>query len=133
MSFLLDRLCNYAFKWDSIGSALNFLPAELENIRCNPHMTNLQQCLHALLTQWSHWPTTAHPHRATVEKLCGALRSNLVGLGDVANEIEEIKASLPRKMASQQVCWHCVRKAMHKLCLVAAKLALMSRKFEKLI
>lgn len=87
MSLLLTILCNYASRWDDIGTALMFLPAELDNIR---HGTQgLQQHLKELLAQWSHWPTTSHPDVPTVEKLCDALRSNLVGLGDVANELEE--------------------------------------------
>lgn len=89
--------------WDAIGTALKFAPAELNIIRHSPQATTLQQRLEVLLTQWSHWPTRAHPDVPTVEKLCEALRSDLVGLGDVANELDMMKGSLPRKTVSHQV------------------------------
>ena len=98
MNVVLDHLLKYAYKWDAIGTALNFQLAELENIRCDPQLTTLQQRLQVLLTQWSHGPTATHPDTPTVERLCSALRSDLVGLGDVANQLEEMKGSLPRKL-----------------------------------
>ena len=92
ISFLMDILCKYASEWKNIGTALNFLPTDLKMIDFSLQATTLQQRLMEILTQWSH---RTHPHVPTVEELCAALRSNLVGLGDVANEIEEKKSSLP--------------------------------------
>ena len=48
--------------------------------------------LQELLSQWVQWPTTEHPSNPTLEALCAALRSPLVGLGSLAKEVEkEIK------------------------------------------
>ena len=88
-------LCKYAFKWREIGTALGFLSAEQDIIAHSPGMDTLQHRMESVLTQWAHWPTDSHPNTPTLEMLCGALRSNLVGLGDVANELCEKKFFLP--------------------------------------
>ena len=45
--------------------------------------------LQELLNQWVQWPTTEHPNNPTLEALCAALRSPLVGLGSLAEEVEK--------------------------------------------
>jgi hypothetical protein len=50
--------------------------------------------LQELLSQWVQWPTTDHPSHPTVTALCTSLRSSLVGLGGLAEEVEkELKQS----------------------------------------
>ena len=95
VNFLMARLSHYAHRWDNIGSALNFLPGELDNIRYSPQALNLQQRLRELLTQWSQWPTKDHPQPPTLEALCDALQGSLVNLGAVANDIYALKDQLP--------------------------------------
>ena len=45
--------------------------------------------LQELLSQWVQWPTTDHPNHPTLEALCTALSSSLVGLGSLAEEVEK--------------------------------------------
>ena len=45
--------------------------------------------LQELLSQWVQWPTASHPTKPTLEALCGALRSSLVGLGSLADKVNE--------------------------------------------
>ena len=89
--FLMDHLAQHSFKWEVIGTALHFLPSELENIRHSPQVITPQQRLNAVLCQWVQWPTTAHSQTPTVEILCDALRSDLVGLGAVANKLYDAR------------------------------------------
>ena len=84
---LLEFLCNYAHKWNELGLSLGFLDDELKNIfHSSPH-SPVQQHLKTVLAQWAHWPTNDHPVEPTIEILCNALRSKMVGLGDVADEL----------------------------------------------
>ena len=87
VGFLMGYLFQYSYKWEVIGTALHFLPGELENIRHSPQATTLQFRLNVVLCQWVQWPTTAHSHTPTMEMLRDALRSDLVGLGAVANKL----------------------------------------------
>ena len=91
MNFLYGFLHQYAYKWREIGQALNFRHGELLNII---HSTT-QQLLTELLNQWSQWPTADHPDIPTVERLRDALRSELVGLGAVANDVYTLRSYLP--------------------------------------
>ena len=45
--------------------------------------------LQELLSQWVQWPTASHPTKPTLEALCAALRSSLVGLGSLADKVNE--------------------------------------------
>ena len=88
MCSLIQPMARYAYKWREIGTALNFTQGQLENIRMsfptsNPHVLLLQ-----VLTQWSQWPTHTHPDYPTMENLCNALRSDLVGLGALATQLQ---------------------------------------------
>ena len=97
---LMAHLCQYSYKWEVIGTALHFLPGELENIRHSPQVITPQQHLNAILCQWVQWPTTAHSHTPTMEMLCDALRSDLVGLGAVANKLYAARNQLPSQCVS---------------------------------
>ncbi len=85
----MSQLHIHAAKWKEIGSSLNFHSGELENISYSG--TTPQQLLSKLLSQWTQWPTADHPDDPTMEKLHDALRSGLVGLGAVANDIYELR------------------------------------------
>ena len=95
VSFLMNVLSQHSYKWDVIGAALHFIPGELENIRHSPQVITPQQRLNAVLCQWVQWPTTAHPQTPTMEILRDALRSDLVGLGAVANKLYDARNQLP--------------------------------------
>ncbi len=95
INFLLEYLHNYSYQWRLIGMSLAFQYYELENIRHNSPNLPTQVLLTELLFLWSQWPTTAHPHVPTMEKLCSALRSGLVGLGALANELHDLRTQLP--------------------------------------
>ena len=45
--------------------------------------------LQELLSQWVQWPTASHPTKPTLEALCAVLRSSLVGLGSLADKVNE--------------------------------------------
>ena len=93
--FLMSYLSRHSYKWDVIGTALRFFPGDLENIRHSPQVITPQQRLNAVLCQWVQWPTTAHSQVPTMEILRDALRSDLVGLGAVANQLYDIRDQLP--------------------------------------
>ena len=94
---LMDCLHQYAYKWREIGTALRFLPGELECIvltfsRDGPH-GGPQRLLKELLNIWCQWPIATHPDVPTVERLESALRSGPVGLGAVANNLRSMMSS----------------------------------------
>jgi hypothetical protein len=56
--------------------------------------------LQELLSQWVQWPTEEHQNNPTLGALCTALRSSLVGLGGLAEDIEkEMKQCAKGKLA----------------------------------
>ena len=93
---LLTLLRTYSSKWCNIGLSLGFLPSELDTISS---MSKLfvgapVSYLQEILCQWIQWPTANHPTRPTLETLCVALQSSLVGLGCLADKVEkEMKRS----------------------------------------
>ena len=91
--FLMGYLCQHSYKWEDIGIALHFFPGELENIRHSPQVITPQQRLNAVLCQWVQWPTTAHSQTPTIEILCDALRSDLVGLGAVDKQLYDASST----------------------------------------
>ena len=99
VAFLCQFLYSSSHKWRDIGVALSFQAGEMESF----NQTNQpQQQLNLLLDKWSHWPTTNHPHRPTMEKLRDALRSGLVGLGADANELYSRRNFLPSRQRFEQ-------------------------------
>lgn len=91
---LMEQLHQCASKWEEIGLALNFQHGELKNIIYFNPRANAQQLLIELLSQWTQWPTADHPQDPTMERLCYALRSGLVGLGAIANVLYEKRQNL---------------------------------------
>ena len=103
VNFLLEKLNTYSYKWEDIGTALDFLPGELDNIKFSPQANTLQQRLRELLSRWAQWPTQDHPdEEPTMEKLRDALRSRLVGLGVLASEVYESRHRLPSRQISSR-------------------------------
>ena len=95
IAFVMSHLCQRAYKWREIGLALHFEDGELENIRHSFPTATTQQLLSKLLSQWSQWPTADHSDVPTMERLCDALRSGLVGLGAEADHLYGLRHSLP--------------------------------------
>ena len=98
VGFLMGYLCRHSSKWEDIGTALHFLPGELENIRHSPQAATLQLRLKKVLCKWVQWPTTAHSQTPTMEMLHDALRSDLVGLGAMANQLYDARNYLPSRL-----------------------------------
>lgn len=87
--FLASQLCKYAsHKWEAIGLALGFMDGELKGLSHSYPRATAQELLTKLLCQWSQWPTADHPDIPTIESLRDALRSDLVQLGAVANNVK---------------------------------------------
>ena len=88
---LMQLLWSYSTKWEMIGLSLGFIRRELNIISGMPKLfvgapvSRLQE----LLSQWVQWPTANHPSHPTLGALCTALRSSLVGLGSLAEEVEK--------------------------------------------
>ncbi len=98
VGYLASHLCkNASHKWREIGLALGFLDGELKSISLSFPGATAQQLLTELLSQWSQWPTAAHPDAPTMERLRDALRSGLVELGAVASDLYELRNFLPSK------------------------------------
>lgn len=89
---LMNRIHNFSHKWRDIGLGLGFFPSELDQISCNPSLFMSTSAptsyMTRLLSQWVQWPTENHPTRPTLRALCEALRSAIVGLGSLAEELE---------------------------------------------
>ena len=88
---LMRLLQSYSTKWEMIGLSLGFIQCELKTISGMPKLfvgapvSYLQE----LLSQWVQWPTEEHQNNPTLGALCTALRSSLVGLGSLAEEVEK--------------------------------------------
>ena len=88
-----ENLVKCAYKWKEIGMALNFEHDELEAINVGSEPASRK--LYKLLSIWSEWPVANHLVVPTIEKLCDALRSQLVGCGATASALYEMRSSLP--------------------------------------
>ena len=88
---LLNLIHYFSHKWYEIGIGLGFAPSELDKIKSSPSllMTAPTSYLIELMNQWVQWPTVNHPTKPTIQSLCVTLRSSLVGLGSLAEEVEE--------------------------------------------
>ena len=100
---LMRLLQSYSYKWNPIGLSLGFTQHELNTIfgmlklLVGAPVSYLQE----LLSQWVQWPTTDHPSHPTLGALSTALRSSLVGLGSLAEEVEkEMKQCATGKLVS---------------------------------
>ena len=100
---LMRLLQSYSYKWNPIGFSFGFTQHELKTIfgmlKLLPGapVSYLQE----LLSQWVQWPTEEHRNDPTLEALCAALRSSLVGLGRLAEEVEmEMKQHATGKLVS---------------------------------
>ena len=100
---LMRLLQSYSYKWNPIGLSLGFTQHELNTIfgmlklLLGAPVSYLQE----LLNQWVQWPTEEHQNNPTLEALCTALRSSLVGLGSLAEEVEkEMKHYATGKLVS---------------------------------
>jgi hypothetical protein len=88
---LMRLLQSYSYKWNPIGLNLGFTQHELNTIfgmlklMVGAPVSYLQE----LLSQWVQWPTEEHQNNPTLGALCTALRSSLVGLGSLAEEVEK--------------------------------------------
>ena len=97
----MNLLHNFSDKWNEIGLGLGFIQPELNQIRSDPSLCMSgapASFLNKLLSQWVQWPMKDHPTKPTLEALCEALRSSLVGLGSLAEKVErEMKCSVTGK------------------------------------
>ena len=82
---VMELLQSCSDKWSEIGLSLGFTQHELSRISVGAPVSYLQE----LLSQWVQWPTADHPSHPTLGALCTALRSSLVGLGSLAEELEK--------------------------------------------
>jgi hypothetical protein len=91
IAHLMRLLQSYSYKWNPIGLSLGFTQHELNTIfgmlklMVGVPVSYLQE----LLSQWIQWPTEEHQNNPTLGALCTALRSSLVGLGGLAEEVEK--------------------------------------------
>lgn len=92
--FLIEKLGLHASKWRDIGTALRFLPSELDSIGTVPKLTD-EQRLGELLHKFVKWPTTAHPQAPTMEMLRDSLQSETVGEGPFAKDLFDARIGLP--------------------------------------
>ena len=99
VGFLIEYLTRYSRKWKLIGSALHFLPDELETISIKHSIQ--ERCLFEVLSLWVKWPTAAHSQVPTLEMLCDALRSDWVELGALASHLYDKKNRLPSQHKSK--------------------------------
>ena len=113
----MQLLQSYSYKWNPIGLSLGFTQHELNTIfgmlklLVGAPVSYLQE----LLSQWVQWPTADHPSHPTLGALCTALRSSLVGLGSLAEEVEKEMKQIEcatGKLHSWSSLQECIRKRM---------------------
>ena len=87
ISTLTEILAHQSSKWQNIGLSLNLPENSLRRISSLMHIDDLAISLSKVLYQWI---VGQHEHAKppTVENLKGALRSQTVGLGSVANQLD---------------------------------------------
>ena len=88
---LMTLLGNHSSKWNGIGTALGFLPGELNTIEADLTLMVKdapRSYLKRVLEKWVEWPNDEHDIKPTLSSLCKALRSGLVGLGALATKVE---------------------------------------------
>ena len=95
---LAELLVNYASEWRSIGTALKFKPHDLNNIEA------CQSPKDRILKLIEYWILKKHEYTLppTVNNLGSALKSRLVGLGVVADELRTIIARSQHLSAHNQ-------------------------------
>ena len=88
--FLLNLMCSYSSRWEFIGLGLGFIQGELDNIKGNVLLIHNapKSFMKELLSQWCQWPVREHSELPTVRCLCDTLRSTVVGLGQLAAQVE---------------------------------------------
>ena len=88
---LMELLQSHSYQWMMIGLSLGFLDPELTTILSKLRLLvgAPSSYLQELLSQWVQWPTASHRTKPTLESLCAALRSSLVGLGSLADKVNE--------------------------------------------
>ena len=100
---LMRLLQSYGYKWNPIGLSLGFTQHELNTISGMIKLVDGAPVsyLQESISQWLQWPTEEHQNNPTLEALCTALRSSLVGLGSLAEEVEkEMKQCATGKLVS---------------------------------
>ena len=88
VSLLTEILAMHCSRWYDIGTSLNLREDVLRGISAMMHMYGIKICLKKVLREWiigNH----EHAKPPTVESLEETLRSNIVGLGGEANELQE--------------------------------------------
>ena len=90
----MNHLRKCAYEWQEIGYSLNFQHFEVKEIKETFPNAGPRQLMRELMEKWCEWPNEDHPDHPTLDKLCGALRSGLVGFGALANTIESDRATL---------------------------------------
>ena len=91
IAVLLNVIHNFSHKWNEIGLVLGFTPPELNQISSNPSlfMSAPASFLRELLSRWVQWPTVNHPTKPTLGALCETFHTSLVGLGNLAENVEK--------------------------------------------
>ena len=88
ISGLTEILAGRSNKWENIGTSLNLPTDVLEHIFSLIHARSFKMSLKEVLVQWivgQH----QHAKAPTVENLKAALRSQIVGLGRMANKLDD--------------------------------------------
>ena len=90
ISEITEFLASYAYKWQLIGTALNFHPQDLKNITAENTTAEVVYSLRELIGQWIEG-RYKHTKSATLGNLVLALNSNTVGLGTLAQKLQNQK------------------------------------------
>lgn len=88
---LMGLMHNFSNKWKEIGLGLGFTTPELNLIESKPsHFVQAPvSYLRDLLSQWVQWSAKDHPTKPSLRELCKTLRSVPVGLGTLAEKVEQ--------------------------------------------
>ena len=121
----MNLIHNYSDKWNYIGMGLGFVQPELNQICSNPSLLVSgapTSFLNNLLNQWVQWPTMDHPTRPTLRALCEALRSSLVGLGSLAEEVKRELSCSTAAGKGSHVCtlFEAAVMSDHKICMTTS-------------
>lgn len=86
ISDLTEVLAGYSGQWENIAISLNLPAAVRQNIMARIHMHDIKVCLSEVLREWI---IGGHEYASapSMENLKKVLRSDIVGLGNMANQL----------------------------------------------
>ena len=103
VSVLTERLAEFSSKWVNLSINFNLPKSVHKNIEQRMHMYNNEACLNEVLREWVVG-NYKHAKPPTLHNLLETLRSNTVGLGRIANLLQDYYLHEHFSIAPKRLC-----------------------------